>query len=77
MHAGSILAGIILGAVMGFKTGFGGWMLAGLIGMLVEFIAGISIINVASSSGLPWAAGIGGLILGNTLGSLAKVIAKW
>lgn len=77
MQIGFVIAGIVLGVLMGFKTGFGGWMLAGLIGMLVEFIIGISIINVAPVSGMPWAAGIGGLILGNAVGSLAKVIAKW
>lgn len=70
------IAGLVLGAVSGFKTGFGGWVL-GFLGMLIELIVGISIINVAPSAGHPWAAGIGGFFLGNAVGSLAKAIAKW
>lgn len=67
---------MVLGAVIGFKTGFGGWVLAGFVGMLIEFIVGISIINVAPASEHPWATAVGGFILGNAAGSLAKLFAK-
>lgn len=76
MRALFTLTGIGLGALFGFKCGFGGWIVAGFIGLLIEFIVGISIINVAPSSGYPWAAGIGGFVLGNAVGSLAKFFFK-
>ncbi|MFO1439341.1 MAG: hypothetical protein U1F81_13565 [Verrucomicrobiaceae bacterium] len=76
MQALFTLTGIALGALFGFKSGFGVWLVAGFIGLLIEFIVGISIINVAPSSGHPWAAGIGGFILGNATGSLAKFFFK-
>lgn len=76
MRTGFTLAGMALGAIFGFKTGFGGWALAGFVGMLIEFIVGISIIGVAPASGYPWAAAIGGFFLGTALGSLAKFFFK-
>ena len=76
MHTGFTLAGMVLGAFFGFKTGFGGWVLAGFIGILIECIVGISIINVAPATGHPWATGVGGFFLGNALGSLAKFFFK-
>ena len=76
MQTGFTLAGIVLGALVGFKTGFGACVLAGFVGMLIEFIVGISVISVAPAAGYPWAAGIGGLFVGNALGSLAKFFFK-
>lgn len=76
MHSGFTIAGIVLGALTGFKTGMGGWVLAGVIGLAIELIAGVSIICTAHNTSSHWVAGIGGLILGNAAGSLAHVFAK-
>jgi len=76
MRTGFTLAGLALGAFTGFKTGFGGWVLAGFIGVIVEIILGINIIGVASASGYPWAAAIGGFFIGNAAGSLANFFFK-
>lgn len=76
MNTGFLIGGMALGAFTGFKTGFGGWVLAGFIGLLVEFIVSIAVINVASSSGHPWATGIGGFILGSAVGSLTSFVFK-
>ncbi|MHB1079585.1 MAG: hypothetical protein ACYC67_09285 [Prosthecobacter sp.] len=70
------ITGIVLGALTGFKTGAGGWMLVGFIGLVIELIVGSSIIHLAHTSAPPWAAGIGGFILGNAVGSLAHLFAK-
>ena len=77
MQTGFTIAGILLGSLTGFKTGAGGWMLAGAIGLAVELIVGVAIIHLAHTSEPPWVAGIGGLILGNAAGSLAHVLAKF
>jgi len=77
MQTGFTIAGILLGSLMGFKTGAGGWILAGALGVVIELIVGVSIIQVAHTSAPAWAAGIGGLILGNAIGSLAHVLAKF
>ncbi len=76
MQTGFTFAGILLGSLTGFKTGVGGWVLAGVLGLVIELIVGVSIINVAHTSAPPWVAGIGGLILGNAVGSLAHVFMK-
>lgn len=70
------IAGILLGSWTGYKTGAGGWMLAGALGLVIELIAGVSIIHMAHTHGPSWVAGIGGLILGNAVGSLAHVLVK-
>lgn len=76
MQTGFTIAGIVLGALAGFKTGFGGWVFAGVTGLVIEIILGISIIHLAHTSAPAWAAGIGGFLLGNAVGSLAHVFAK-
>jgi len=76
MQTGFTLAGMVLGAFFGFKTGFGDWVLAGFIGILVECIVGISIIGVATAPGYSWAAAIGGFLLGRAAGSLANFFLK-
>ncbi len=77
MQTGFTIAGILLGSLSGYKRGIGGWVLAGALGLLIELIAGVSIIHVAHISATPWAAGIGGFILGNAVGSLASVFVKF
>ena len=77
MQTGFTIAGILLGSLTGFKTGAGGWMLAGVLGLVIEFIVGVAIIHTAHIDAQAWAAGIGGLILGNAIGSLAHVLAKF
>ena len=77
MQTGFTIAGIVLGSLTGYKTGAGGWVLAGALGLVIELIVGVSIIHVAHTSAPPWAAGIGGLILGNAVGSLAHVLMKF
>lgn len=67
---------MVLGAFFGFKTGFGGWVLAGFIGLIIEFILGINLIGMATALGYSWAAAIGGFLLGNAAGSLAKFFFK-
>lgn len=67
---------MVLGAFVGFKTGFGGWALAGFIGLIIEIILGINLIGMASASGYSWAAAIGGFLLGNAAGSLANFFLK-
>lgn len=76
MHTGFTLAGLALGAFTGFKTGFGGWVLAGFIGLIIEIILGINLIGMASASGYSWASAIGGFLLGNAAGSLANFFFK-
>ena len=71
------IAGILLGSLTGYKTGAGGWMLAGALGLVIELIVGVSIIHVAHISAHPWGDGIGGLILGNAAGSLARAFVKF
>ncbi len=77
MQTGFTFAGIILGSLTGYKMGVGGWVLAGAVGLVVELIVGVCIIHAAHTSAPPWAAGIGGLILGNAVGSLAHVLMKF
>jgi len=67
---------MVLGAFVGFKTGFGGWALAGFIGLIIEIILGINLIGMASASGYSWAAAIGGFLLGNAASSLANFFLK-
>lgn len=76
MHTSFTIAGIVLGALAGFKTGIGKWVLLGLLGVAVELIVGISVIHIARISAPPWIAGIGGLFLGNAFGSIAHAFAK-
>jgi hypothetical protein len=76
MRTGFTLAGLVLGAFIGFKRGFRGWVLAGFIGLTIEIILGINLIGMASASGYSWAAAIGGFLLGNAVGSLSKFFFK-
>lgn len=76
MQTGFTLAGMVLGAFFGFRIGFGGWVLAGFIGLIIEIILGINLIGVATAPGYSWAAAIGGFLLGNAAGSLAKFFFK-
>jgi hypothetical protein len=76
MRTGFTLAGLVLGAFTGFKTGFGGSGLAGFIGFIIEIILGINLIGVATAPGYSWAAAIGGFLIGRAAGSLANFFSK-
>lgn len=76
MRTGFAIAGLALGAFTGFKTGFGGWVLASFIGLITEIILGINLIGMASDSGYSLAAAIGGFLLGEAAGSVANFFFK-
>ena len=76
MRTGFTIAGLALGAFTGFKTDFGGCVLAIFIGLITEIILGINLIGMASDSGYSWAAAIGGFLLGKAAGSVANFFFK-
>jgi hypothetical protein len=71
MIIASVIIGLIAGAICGFKTGGGQWRFLGVLGSLIGFVAGITLLNTYTmlnfEGQMAFTAGVGCFLLTNAI----------
>jgi hypothetical protein len=78
MIIASSVLGFIAGAITGFRSGLGQWKLFGLLGVLIELIVGITLLNIYPVLNFEFqmvlTVAVGGFMLGNAIAAPAGAI---
>ncbi|WP_395736096.1 hypothetical protein [Prosthecobacter sp.] len=76
MHTGFTIAGIIVGAFIGYIAPMRSRLIPEGVGISIEVTAGVSLLLTLAENPSPWVASIGGVIVGHSLGAFVCMFTK-
>ncbi len=76
MHSGFTIAGIVLGALTGFKAPMHSRQIPAGVDISIEILIGVSLLFTVPTTPTPWPAGIGGVFIGHAIGAFVRMFTK-